>query len=76
MIPLLRAAIHALFWDANAARRWLKGGVAVLAVEGMKYADQVAALFHAPIIAKAIQGATLFAAFTVAVHDKRKRAKP
>lgn len=75
MIPLIASVLHALLFDANAVRRWIRGGVGVLAVSGAAYADQVGALLHAPGVASWMRAAAVLAAFAVAAHDAQRKKK-
>ena len=76
MIKLLATVLHAFLFDENAARRWLRGTIAVLATTGAAYADQVAAVFPQSVAHQAgafIRGASVLCAFGVAAHDAKRR---
>lgn len=78
MIKLFAGVLHALLWDENAARRWLRGIVSVLALSGGIYADQIAALLPAATGAKAasaIRFAAFLCAFGTAAHDAKTKKK-
>lgn len=76
MIKLLATVLHAFLFDENAARRWMRGTIGILATAGAAYADQAAAVLPAPISAKGaaiIRGLSVLCAFAVAAHDAKRK---
>jgi hypothetical protein len=76
MIKLFITLVHAFLFDENAARRWLRGTISILAVSGAAYAQQAAQVFPARFAeqaAAAIRLASFVCAFGVAAHDAKKR---
>lgn len=68
MIPLLYSIFHALLWDANAARRQLRGLIGALAASGALYADKVAELGGGPHLVTAVRAVAFLCVVAVAVH--------
>lgn len=79
MIPLLRSVIHALLWDAMAARRWLRGAMLAFSGGGLAFADNLAGIVGAPGAVKAIKVAAVvcgFVAGAISVGEPNPKPTP
>lgn len=72
MIPLVRQIIHSMLWDADAARRWILGGLGLLGAGGATFAEQIAATISAPRTVQAIRIASFAATFVAGAYSARK----
>ncbi len=79
MKKLLLDILSALWNDDMAARRWLRGASHTLALGGLAFADQIAALINAPGAVKAIKLAAIVCAFmggAISVGEKNAQPTP
>lgn len=63
MIPLVRSIVHALLWDAMAARRWLRGLAVTFSIGGVAFADQVAVEIGHGVAGRTVKVIALVLAF-------------